>query len=223
MTLKTDRNPESELWQAAELTWLLQNKCSVFLFLNILLCSFSCFIFLTIHYVSGPPFTHQWTPEHIIYYGQPSCDSDMDRYLESLKFLWRRRSQSRETPVIINTMGWVKGQHQLHPVKESIFKYRLIYTETEPFLGPSTGFGFQLLVDMIRFFPVSHVVQLDKSELSQSAALTPEFLRTAQGYQTHPPAQTALDEFTESHPPPRSYTHLAVQSDFQGVARQGTS
>ncbi|TWW57147.1 polynucleotide 5'-hydroxyl-kinase NOL9 [Takifugu flavidus] len=141
----------------------------------------------------GPPFTHQWTPEHMIYYGQPSCDSDMDRYLESLKFLWRRRSQSRETPVIINTMGWVKG------------------------------FGFQLLVDMIRFFPVSHVVQLDKSELSQSAALTPEFLRTAQGYQTHPPAQTALDEFTESHHPPRSYTHLAVQSDFQGVARQGTS
>lgn len=46
----------------------------------------------------------------MIYYGQPSCEPDVDRYLESLKFLWRRRSQSRETPVIINTMGWVKGQ-----------------------------------------------------------------------------------------------------------------
>lgn len=87
------------------------------------LCSFSCFRLLQdrllLRSVSGPPFTHQWAPEHMIYYGQPSCDSDMDRYLESLKFLWRRRSQSRETPVIINTMGWVKGQHQLHPVKEN--------------------------------------------------------------------------------------------------------
>ncbi|GAA6216681.1 polynucleotide 5'-hydroxyl-kinase NOL9 [Lates japonicus] len=141
----------------------------------------------------GPPFTHQRTPEHMIYYAQSSCESDLDRYLESLKSLWRRRSQSRETPVIINTMGWVKG------------------------------FGFQLLVDMIRFFPVSHVVQLCHSGTTQCPALTPEFLRTAHGCQTHPPAQTALDEFTESHTPPRSYTHLIVQSEFQDVGRQGTA
>lgn len=141
----------------------------------------------------GPPFTHQCTPEHMIYYGQSSCESDLDRYLESLKSLWSRRSQSRETPVIINTMGWVKG------------------------------FGFQLLVDMIRFFPVSHVVQLGHSGITQCPALNPEFLRTAQGYQTHPPAQTALDEFTESNIPPRSYVHLIVQSEFQGVGRQGTA
>lgn len=76
---------------------------------------------------------------------------------------------------------------------------------------------------MIRFFPVSHVVQLDHSGVSQCPPLTPELLRTAQGYQTHPPSQTALDEFTEHHSPPRTYTHLAVQSEFQGVARQGTS
>ena len=61
-------------------------------------------------YFSGPPFTHQRAPEHMIYYGQSSCESDLDRYLECLKSLWRRRSLSRETPVIINTMGWVKGQ-----------------------------------------------------------------------------------------------------------------
>nr|XP_019964210.1 PREDICTED: polynucleotide 5'-hydroxyl-kinase NOL9 [Paralichthys olivaceus] len=141
----------------------------------------------------GPPFTHQRTPEHMIYYGQASCESNLDRYLESLKSLWRRRPQSRETPVIINTMGWVKG------------------------------FGFQLLVDMIRFFPVSHVVQLGHGGSTQCPALTPEFLRTAHGFQTHPPTQTALEEFTESHSPPRSYTHLVVQSEFQGVARQGTA
>ncbi|XP_044067655.1 polynucleotide 5'-hydroxyl-kinase NOL9 [Siniperca chuatsi] len=141
----------------------------------------------------GPPFTHQCTPEHMIYYGHSSCELDLDRYLESLKSLWRRRSQTRETPVIINTMGWVKG------------------------------FGFQVLVDMIRFFPVSHVVQLGHSGITQCPALTPEFLRTAHGCQTHPPAQTALDEFTESHNTPRSYTHLIVQSEFQGVGRQGTA
>ncbi|KAM3872556.1 polynucleotide 5'-hydroxyl-kinase NOL9 [Diretmus argenteus] len=141
----------------------------------------------------GPPFTHQCTPEHMIYYGQSSCESDLDRYLESLKSLWRQRSESRDTPIIINTMGWVKG------------------------------FGFQLLVDMIRLFPVSHVVQLGHGGSTQCPLLTPEFLRTAHGCQTHPPAQTALEEFTESHSPPRSYVHLIVQSEFQGVGRQGTA
>ncbi|KAG7519334.1 hypothetical protein JOB18_006209 [Solea senegalensis] len=141
----------------------------------------------------GPPFSHQRTPDHMIYYGQTTSESDLDRYLESLKSLWRRRSPSRETPIIINTMGWVKG------------------------------FGFQLLVDMIRIFPVSHVVQLGHSGVTQCPALTPDFLRTAHGCQTHPPAQTAMDEFTENHSPPRSYTHLIIQSEFQGVARQGAA
>lgn len=141
----------------------------------------------------GPPFTHQRTPEHMVYYGQSSCESDMDRYLECLKSLWRRRPQSRETPVIVNTMGWVKGP------------------------------GFQLLVDLLRFLPVSHVIQLGHSGITHCPSITPEFLRTAHGYQTHPPAQTALDEFTESHSPPRSYVHILVQSEFQGVGCQGTS
>ncbi|XP_015228613.1 PREDICTED: polynucleotide 5'-hydroxyl-kinase NOL9 [Cyprinodon variegatus] len=141
----------------------------------------------------GPPFTHQITPDHMIYYGQPSCETDLDHYLDSLKSLWRRRPQNREMPVIINTAGWVKG------------------------------FGLQLLVDLIRFLPVTHVVQLSHGITTQFPSLTPEFLRTAQGYQTHPPAQTALDEFTESHCPPRAYTHLSVQSEFLNVGRQGTA
>ncbi|XP_056129314.1 polynucleotide 5'-hydroxyl-kinase NOL9 [Lampris incognitus] len=141
----------------------------------------------------GPPFTHQRTPEHMIYYGQTSSESDLDRYLESLKSLWHRRPPSRETPIIINTMGWVKG------------------------------FGYQLLVDMIRLFPVSHVVQLGHSGSTHCPSLTPEFLRTAHGYQTHPPAPTALDEFTESHSTPRSYVHIIAQAEFQGVGCQGTA
>ncbi|XP_047428466.1 polynucleotide 5'-hydroxyl-kinase NOL9 [Mugil cephalus] len=153
-----------------------------------------CLSMLTVRQpLLGPPFTHQHTPDHMIYYGQSSCESDLDRYLECLKSLWRRRSQSQESPIIINTMGWVKG------------------------------FGLQVLVDMIRFFPVSHVIQLGHSGTTQCPGLTPEFVRTAQGCQTHPPAQSALDELTESHSPPRSYSHLVVQSEFQGVARQGTA
>lgn len=76
---------------------------------------------------------------------------------------------------------------------------------------------------MIRFFPVSHVVQLSHSGVTQCPSMTPEFLRTAHGHQTHPPAVTALDEFTESHSPPKSYTHVIVQSEFKGAGRQGTA
>ncbi|KAJ8258124.1 hypothetical protein GJAV_G00193420 [Gymnothorax javanicus] len=86
----------------------------------------------------GAPFTHQCTPEHMVFFGETTCERDLDRYLESLKFLWH--SYSRETPVILNTMGWVKG------------------------------FGFQLLVDFIRLFSVTHVVQLSSG--STPSALT---------------------------------------------------
>ncbi|XP_057685410.1 polynucleotide 5'-hydroxyl-kinase NOL9 [Corythoichthys intestinalis] len=143
----------------------------------------------------GPPFTHQRDPDHMVYYGDTSCESDLSRYMESLKSLWRRRSPSGETPIIINTMGWVKG------------------------------FGLQLLVDMLRFFPVSHVIHLTHGGgTTQSPALTPEFLRTAQGFHTQPPAQTALDEFTDSaRSPSRGYFHMSVQSDFEGVGCQGTA
>ncbi|CAL8325958.1 unnamed protein product [Merluccius merluccius] len=141
----------------------------------------------------GPPFTHQRTPEHMIYYGQTSCESDLDRYLESLKSLWSRRSQCRDTPVIINTMGWIKG------------------------------FGFQLLVDVLRLLPVSHVVQLGHGDSMQCPTLTPDLLQMAQGYHTKPPAHTPMDEFTEGPSPARTYAHLAVQSAFQGVGRQGAS
>lgn len=139
----------------------------------------------------GPPFTHQRSPDHMIYYGHSSCESDLERYLDTLKSLWHRRPHSREGPVIINTMGWVKG------------------------------FGFQLLVDMLRFFPVTHVVQLGHGGTHQCSSLTPESLRTAQGFQTHPPTQSALSEFTESHAPLRTYVHLSVQSEFEGVGTQG--
>nr|XP_057906891.1 polynucleotide 5'-hydroxyl-kinase NOL9 [Doryrhamphus excisus] len=139
----------------------------------------------------GPPFTHQCTPDHMVYYGQSSCESDLGRYLESLMSLWRKRPPSKDTPLVINTMGWVKG------------------------------LGLQLLVDLLRFLPVSHVIQLSHGGAPQCPALTPDFLRMADGFQTHPPTQTALDELTESHGPPRSYLHMSVTADFQGAGSQG--
>lgn len=44
----------------------------------------------------------------MVYYGQADCQSDLDRYLDSLKSLWRH--SSGDMPVIINTMGWVRGE-----------------------------------------------------------------------------------------------------------------
>ncbi|MGH0186538.1 UNVERIFIED_CONTAM: hypothetical protein FKN15_021954 [Acipenser sinensis] len=53
----------------------------------------------------GPPFTHQRLPGRMVYFGEPSCEQDLDRYLESVKYLWS--FYQRERPVIINTMGWL--------------------------------------------------------------------------------------------------------------------
>ncbi|XP_039509061.1 polynucleotide 5'-hydroxyl-kinase NOL9 [Pimephales promelas] len=136
----------------------------------------------------GPPFTHMRDPKHMVYYGQADCHDDIDRYLDSLKSLWRH--VSGESPVIINTMGWIKGH------------------------------GFQILVDLIRLLSVTHVVQLSYGNAPQCQLLTPEFLRTAHGWQTHPPTPSTLTEEPASHLTVRSHIFLSVQSEFEGA---GTS
>lgn len=135
----------------------------------------------------GPPFTHLRDPEHMVYYGQADCQSDIDRYLESLKSLWR--NVSGESPVIINTMGWIRGH------------------------------GFQILVDLVRLFSVTHVVQLSYGTAPQCQLLTSEFIRSAHGWQTHPPTTPALTE--DSHSPSRSHVFLSVQSEFEGAGVSG--
>ncbi|XP_023690702.2 polynucleotide 5'-hydroxyl-kinase NOL9 [Paramormyrops kingsleyae] len=133
----------------------------------------------------GAPFTHQRLPQHMVYFGESSCERDLDRYLDSLKFLWRLYSQ--ETPIIINTMGWVKG------------------------------FGFQVLVDLIRLFNVSHVVQLSYGYTTQCPSLTPAFLQSAHGWQTRPPAQPALGHELGEQETPEGHVLLTVQSEFEGA------
>ncbi|KAL4623755.1 polynucleotide 5'-hydroxyl-kinase NOL9 [Arapaima gigas] len=136
----------------------------------------------------GAPFTHLQNPQRMVFYGESSCERDLDRYLESLKFLWR--SYNREMPVVINTMGWVKG------------------------------FGFQLLVDLIRLFSVTHVVQLSHGGTTQCPALTPTFLQSAHGWQTRPPAPPVLGQETEGSVGPHGHVLIGVQSVFEGA---GTS
>ncbi|KAL1250021.1 hypothetical protein QQF64_021026 [Cirrhinus molitorella] len=137
----------------------------------------------------GPPFTHLRDPEHMVYYGQADCQADIDRYLESLKSLCRHISG--ESPVIINTMGWIRG------------------------------YGFQILVDLIRLFSVTHVVQLSYGIAPQCQLLTPEFLRTAHGWQTHPPTTPSLTEEPASHSSIRSHVFLSVQSEFESAGTSG--
>ncbi|KTF87270.1 hypothetical protein cypCar_00011938 [Cyprinus carpio] len=137
----------------------------------------------------GAPFTHLRDPEHMVYYGQADCQADIDRYLESLKSLWRH--VSGESPVIINTMGWIRGH------------------------------GFQILVDLIRLFSVTHVVQLSYGNTPQCQLLTPDFLRTAHGWQTHPPTPPTLTEEPVGHLSIRSHVFLSVQSEFEGAGTSG--
>uniref|UniRef100_A0A8D2AP70 Polynucleotide 5'-hydroxyl-kinase NOL9 n=1 Tax=Sciurus vulgaris TaxID=55149 RepID=A0A8D2AP70_SCIVU len=58
--------------------------------------------------VLGPPFTHQRTPQKMVYYGKPSCENNCENYIEIIKYVFS--SYKRECPLIINTMGWVADE-----------------------------------------------------------------------------------------------------------------
>ncbi|XP_072334254.1 LOW QUALITY PROTEIN: polynucleotide 5'-hydroxyl-kinase NOL9 [Scyliorhinus torazame] len=136
--------------------------------------------------VLSPPYMHQCEPHKMVYYGDVSCERDLDRYVETVKYLYA--GYTKETPLIINTMGWVKG------------------------------FGLSILVDLIRLLSPTHVVQLGSAERSQEpAALTPEFVQTAAGWQTKgkqhiqqkPEPLNSLSEEEEQD------EHLNLQAGFQ--------
>ncbi|XP_047419126.1 polynucleotide 5'-hydroxyl-kinase NOL9 [Sciurus carolinensis] len=58
--------------------------------------------------VLGPPFTHQRTPQKMVYYGKPSCENNCENYIEIIKYVFS--SYKRECPLIVNTMGWVADE-----------------------------------------------------------------------------------------------------------------
>ncbi|XP_010219280.1 PREDICTED: polynucleotide 5'-hydroxyl-kinase NOL9 [Tinamus guttatus] len=100
----------------------------------------------------GPPFTHQRTPRKMVYYGQTSCEQDSERYFDVVKYVFN--SYKKEVPLVINTMGWVKGE------------------------------GLLLLTDLIRLLSPSHVVQMDVSDWRAMAPLSAEAVRVAPGLYT---------------------------------------
>ncbi|XP_043429608.1 polynucleotide 5'-hydroxyl-kinase NOL9 isoform X2 [Prionailurus viverrinus] len=58
--------------------------------------------------ILGPPFTHQRTPQKMVYYGKPSCKNNYENYIEIIQYVFS--SYKREAPLIVNTMGWVSDQ-----------------------------------------------------------------------------------------------------------------
>ncbi|XP_061868982.1 polynucleotide 5'-hydroxyl-kinase NOL9 isoform X2 [Colius striatus] len=102
--------------------------------------------------ILGPPFTHQQTPRKMVYYGQTSCEQDTERYLDVVKYVFS--SYKKEVPLVINTMGWVKGE------------------------------GLLLLIDIIRLLSPSHIVQMDVYDWKAMAPLTPEHVRLTPGLYT---------------------------------------
>lgn len=41
------------------------------------------------------------------YFGETNCEHDTERYIDTLKYVFS--AYEREAPLVINTMGWVRG------------------------------------------------------------------------------------------------------------------
>uniref|UniRef100_A0A8C6R9B5 Polynucleotide 5'-hydroxyl-kinase NOL9 n=1 Tax=Nannospalax galili TaxID=1026970 RepID=A0A8C6R9B5_NANGA len=102
--------------------------------------------------VLGPPFTHQRTPQKMVYYGKTACKNDCENYIEIVKYVFK--SYKRESPLIINTMGWVVDD------------------------------GLLLLIDLIRLLLPSHVIQLSSTQCKSMPSLTPEYVDAMDGLYT---------------------------------------
>ncbi|XP_017353795.1 polynucleotide 5'-hydroxyl-kinase NOL9 [Cebus imitator] len=102
--------------------------------------------------VLGPPFTHLRTPQKMVYYGKPSCKNNYENYIDVIKYVFS--AYKRESPLIINTMGWVSDQ------------------------------GLLLLIDLIRLLSPSHVVQFSSDHSKCMPDLTPQYVDDMDGLYT---------------------------------------
>ncbi|XP_059547418.1 polynucleotide 5'-hydroxyl-kinase NOL9 [Myotis daubentonii] len=119
----------------------------------------------------GPPFTHQRTPQKMVYFGKSTCKNNYENYIEIIKYVFS--SYKRESPLIINTMGWVTDQ------------------------------GLLLLVDLIRLLSPSHVVQVSSSRSRTMPQFTPAYVDGMDGLYTKSKAKVRdrgfyLPEFADS-------------------------
>uniref|UniRef100_A0A670ZL32 Polynucleotide 5'-hydroxyl-kinase NOL9 n=1 Tax=Pseudonaja textilis TaxID=8673 RepID=A0A670ZL32_PSETE len=100
----------------------------------------------------GPPFAQQRPPRKMAFYGDISCERDTERYLDTLKYVFG--GYARDVPLLINTMGWMKGA------------------------------GLLLLIDVIRSLSPTHVVQLSAKDLEELPLLSADYIHTAAGLHT---------------------------------------
>ncbi|XP_001377300.3 polynucleotide 5'-hydroxyl-kinase NOL9 [Monodelphis domestica] len=100
----------------------------------------------------GPPLTHQRTTRKMVFYGDSSCEDDCKKYTDIVKYVFS--AYQREAPLIINTMGWVKGD------------------------------GLLLLIDLIRMLAPTHIVQFSSEHSKDMPLLTPEYTAGMAGLQT---------------------------------------
>ncbi|KAM4015376.1 polynucleotide 5'-hydroxyl-kinase NOL9 [Anomaloglossus baeobatrachus] len=148
--------------------------------------------------VLGPPFTQQRDPHKMVYFGDTTCEQDMERFIESVKYVIT--GYKRNHPLIINTMGWVKG------------------------------FGLLLLIDLIHLLSPSHIVQMTLKDNNMMELLTPEYIRNSSGFMTKSQAQCRhrnlnyFDDEEEAecrhqpHPKTLKQHHLIhIESDFNGA------
>ncbi|XP_060115306.1 polynucleotide 5'-hydroxyl-kinase NOL9 [Heteronotia binoei] len=152
----------------------------------------------------GPPFTHPRTPHKMAYFGDTSCEQETERYLDTLKYVFS--AYERDVPLVINTMGWVKGA------------------------------GLLLLIDIIRLFSPTHVIQISAENFKDMPQLSPEYTCSSAGLHTKgkgPLKCKTLVNGTEDmelcraqgdlHPPHSGHKLLCIQPEFPraGVAGNG--
>ncbi|NXN12222.1 NOL9 kinase, partial [Indicator maculatus] len=89
----------------------------------------------------------------MVYYGLTSCEQDTERYLDVVKSVFS--SYKKEVPLVVNTMGWVKGSE-----------------------------GLLLLIDLIRLLCPSHVVQMDVYDWKAMVPLSPDYVHLTAGLYT---------------------------------------
>lgn len=146
----------------------------------------------------GPPYTHQRQPQRMVYYGKMHCHGDYENYIEIVKYVFR--GYKRDSPLIINTMGWV------------------------------TDDGVLLLIDLIRVLSPNYVIHLYSDREKFMPTLTSEYVELTDGLYTKskirryrgfeiPEFRNNLefnDEEKESSPAPvfTGHTLMTVHSEF---------
>ncbi|CAH2319691.1 polynucleotide 5 -hydroxyl-kinase NOL9 isoform X1 [Pelobates cultripes] len=153
--------------------------------------------------VFGPPFSHQRDAQKMVYFGETTCEQEMERFVESVKYVLA--SYKREQPLIINTMGWVKG------------------------------FGLLLLIDLIRLLSPSHIVQIVAKGSDDMEPLTQNYVQNSPGFLTKNSSQSRSrnkrSDFSEDDEPDyaeslyfrSSLEHhlISIESEFSGAGESG--